>query len=117
VDLARLGLERPPRTAQETAARGQSTEGARNLVEALSSLLSAQNNFLGVWINYEVQRMNLDLDLGTMKLDHRGLWIDPGPITSKDAEDLPLPEEVPPGVETIAPELRKALEVGSEKGQ
>lgn len=51
---------------------------ARDAVQALSDLLDAQNNFMGLWVNYEVLRYSLDLDLGTMQLDSEGLWIDPG---------------------------------------
>ncbi len=42
--------------------------------------MQAQNLFIGVWVNYEALRRNLDLDLGTMELDGEGLWVDPGPI-------------------------------------
>ena len=51
---------------------------ARDAVQALSDLLQAQNQFMGLWVNYEVLRYSLDLDLGTMQLDSEGLWIDPG---------------------------------------
>jgi hypothetical protein len=62
--------------------RGQEAgvTAARDVVSALSDLQSAQTDFLNVWVNYEVQRLNLDLDLGTMNLDFDGNWIDPGPI-------------------------------------
>ena len=53
---------------------------ARDVVSALADLQNAQNDFLSVWVNYEVQRLFLDLDLGTMRLDGAGRWIDPGPI-------------------------------------
>jgi len=53
---------------------------ARDVVSALSDLQTAQTDFLNVFVNYEVQRLNLDLDLGTMRLDPAGNWIDPGPI-------------------------------------
>ncbi len=33
---------------------------------------------MSVWVNYEVERMNLDFNLDTMQLDEEGLWIDPG---------------------------------------
>jgi hypothetical protein len=65
-------------------------------------LLSAQNSFLTAWVDYEVQRLNLDFDLGTMRLDAQNNWIDPGPIeperTAKGTEPprAPLPEEIPP---------------------
>jgi len=53
---------------------------ARDVVQALTDLLNAQNNFMLIYITYEVQRLQLDFSLGTMQLDHEGLWIDPGPI-------------------------------------
>jgi hypothetical protein len=53
---------------------------ARDAVSALSDLLNAQNDFMGVWVNYEVLRRSLDFNLGTMQLDSEGLWIDPGKI-------------------------------------
>lgn len=83
---------------------------ARDAVSALSDLLSAQNSFLAFWVNYEVLRRGLDLDLGTMQLDQEGLWIDPGTIGQDYGQfdpwlwgtggiDCPLPqaEEVLPG--------------------
>ncbi len=94
---------------------------ARDAVSALTDLLNAQNDFLSVWVNFEVLRRTLDRDLGTMQLDARGNWIDPGNIGANtgfllpaDCDDcreeaelfnLPLPgdeifnqpEELPPG--------------------
>ncbi|MDZ4783820.1 MAG: TolC family protein, partial [Planctomycetia bacterium] len=77
VDLARLRLNEPPRpgVAPEFGATT-----ALNLVNSLSDLLNVQNDFLSVWVNYETLRIGLDFQLGTMELDDRGLWIDPGPI-------------------------------------
>lgn len=77
VDLAREKLREPPKNA---AAVTLSPTSARDLVSALSDLLRAQNDFLNVWVNYEALRMSLDLELGTMQLDERGMWIDPGVI-------------------------------------
>ncbi len=91
VDLTRLRLNQPPQPGQ-TSQFGATT--ARDLVDALTSLLNVQNDFLSVWVNQEVQRISLDFDLGTMQLDDRGLWIDPGPITS---DWHPESEEVEPG--------------------
>ena len=53
---------------------------ARDAVSALSDLLTAQNNFMNIWVNYEAQRRTLDFDLGMMVLDNEGLWCDPGEI-------------------------------------
>jgi hypothetical protein len=60
---------------------------ARDLVSALSDLQSVQNDFLSVWVNNEVERMNLDFSMGTMQLDNRGMWIDPGSAVGTNALD------------------------------
>jgi outer membrane protein TolC len=89
VEITQLRLQRPPKPGEEQTF-GATT--ARDLVQALSGLLNAQDSFLNLWVNYEVQRMNLDLDLGTMRLDDRGLWLDPGevvPGATRAAADLP----------------------------
>jgi hypothetical protein len=77
VDQTRLKLA-APRRPEEKATGGINT--GRNLVQALQGLANAQNNLMGAWVDTEVQRMNLDFDLGTMQLDNAGMWIDPGPI-------------------------------------
>ncbi len=68
------------RQIRETLSQASGPTTARDAVSALSDLVNAQNLFLGVWVNYEALRRNLDLDLGTMQIDSEGLWVDPGPI-------------------------------------
>lgn len=67
-----------------------SPTAARDLVSALNDLLDAQNEFLNSWIGFEVLRVLLDFEMGTMQLNQEGLWIDPGPIAQ------PLPEPPAP---------------------
>ena len=74
VEITRLRLRQPPQPGV-VAALGNTT--ARDLVSALSDLQSVQNDFLSVWVNHEVERLNLDFNLGTMQIDSRGMWIDP----------------------------------------
>ena len=107
VDITRLRLLEPPKPGAKSTF-GATT--ARDLVTALAGLLNAQNQFLDVWVGYEVRRRNLDFDMGTMQLDSHGMWIDPGPIESSrggaaeqaegtdKVDELPLPafEEIPP---------------------
>lgn len=81
VDLARRDLARPLRPG-ETSQVG--SNAARDLVDALRALLAAQNSFLRLWVDYEIDRLNLDLDLGTMELDSRGMWIDPEAVDERD---------------------------------
>ncbi len=109
VELTQIRLSEPPKPG-ETSKFGATT--ARDLVSALSGLLSAQNDFLSAWTDYEVQRVNLDLDLGTMQIDRSGYWIDPGPLNAdtlnadtlnggeadeqlEEAEQLPIPAGIP----------------------
>jgi hypothetical protein len=84
VDLARLKLSEPARPVsaslpgQPTQPGGQSQFGetvARDLVTAIIDLLNVQNDFLSVWVDHEVQQLNLDFDLGVMELDARGVRI------------------------------------------
>jgi hypothetical protein len=81
VDLARLKLSEPARPVaasapgQPTQPGGQSQFGetvARDLVTAIVDLLNVQNDFLSVWVDHEVQQLNLDFDLGVMELDFQG---------------------------------------------
>ncbi len=76
VDEAQEKLREPKREVGSMKLDGNT---ARDLVDALTGLLSAQNGFLSVWVDQEVQRLNLDFDLGTMQLDQNGMWIDPTP--------------------------------------
>ncbi len=80
VDLARLRLDEPPRPGVQ-AQFGATT--ARDLVSALSDLLDAQNDFLSVWVSYDVLRMLLDFEMGTMRLTADGAWADPGSLTEE----------------------------------
>ena len=79
VDLARLRLEEPPRPGVVSQI-GATT--ARDLVTALSDLLDAQNAFLSMRVGYDVLRLVLDFESGTMQLDSNGLWMDPGVVTA-----------------------------------
>ncbi len=75
VEITRLRLRQPP---QPGVVSTFSPTTARDLVSALADLQSVQNDFMSVWVNNEVERLNLDFNMGTMELDPQGLWIDPG---------------------------------------
>ena len=78
VELARFRLEEPARPGATRSSLGATT--ANDLTRAINGLQNAQNAFLQTWVTYEVLRRSLDFDLGTMQVDPRGNWIDPGPI-------------------------------------
>ncbi|MGQ9573811.1 MAG: TolC family protein [Thermoguttaceae bacterium] len=94
VDLTRRRVAAPPRIGQK---EGLGPNTGRNLVQALQQLLSAQNSLLSAWVDSEIQRMNLDFDLGTMQLDDNGMWIDPGPIDAGFLRRVESPEPGGPG--------------------
>ncbi len=57
----------------------------RNLIDGLRSLLSAQNQFMNTWFSYYATRMRLARELGIMKLDSQGRWIEQS--TDGDGDD------------------------------
>jgi len=68
---------------------GNNAGVARDTIQALSSLLRAQNGLLNVYVNYETLRRTLELNLGTMELTPEGMWIDPGKISADTLLELP----------------------------
>ena len=85
------------------------------LVSALTDLLTAQNDFLSVWINQEALRRTLDFDMGTMQLDPSGSWIDPGPLVANDPSvTLEASENA---LEPISPEIGPAAPDAGLQGQ
>ncbi len=79
VELNRFALEAPVGVGQVGNNRFGATT-ARDLIQALTGLNGALNDILQTWVQYESLRLNLDFDLGTMQLDERFRWIDPGEI-------------------------------------
>ncbi|NLF72210.1 MAG: TolC family protein [Candidatus Anammoximicrobium sp.] len=75
-----IELNQEIRNLGQASSQASGATAARDSVSALSDLLSAQNEFLSIWVTYEVLRQTLDFSLGTMRLDATGMWVDPGPI-------------------------------------
>ena len=86
VHLAQLAMEKPPEVGQTS--ESMSNTLARDLVEALNSLLSAQNQFMTIWVDHYGLRSALCLDLGIMQLDENGIWLDPGSVREADYNQL-----------------------------
>ena len=80
-DVARLKLVEPQKPVVHNKDPGASPTVARDLVDALATLQQSQFDLITVWGDYEMQRRLFDFDLGTMQLDDRGIWVDPGPVT------------------------------------
>jgi hypothetical protein len=93
VDLAKLRLQEPPRPGAQ-ATIGATT--ARDLVDALNDLLESQNDFLSLRVGFDVLRMLLDFEVGTIRTDVDGLWTDPGVMTASSlAARAPRWREMP----------------------
>jgi hypothetical protein len=50
--------------------------GAFNLLDALSTILGAQNDLIRDWVFYETNRLNIYRDMDIMEIDPQGVWID-----------------------------------------
>ena len=91
VDIARLRLNPPVRPNQPTRT---SPTAARDLVSALTDLLNAQNDLLNVWVSYEVLRVLIEFEMGTMEIDEQGIWLDPA------SQGRGYQEIIPPAVDS-----------------
>jgi hypothetical protein len=127
VDLARLRLSEPARPVAATTPGTPTTPGgqsqfgdtvARDLVQALIDLLNVQNDFLSVWVDHEVQRLQLDFDLGIMELDANGQRIEHNqPLTAflDDEGICRAPFELPAPCDEATADLPESPdETGSE---
>jgi len=48
-----------------------------NLLNALNAILTAQNNLVSTYVNYERNRLNIYRDMGIMEIGEDGMWVDP----------------------------------------
>ncbi|MEW4488872.1 TolC family protein [Thalassoglobus sp. JC818] len=70
--IAELSEPRDPRAAVN---RSSGLQG-QNLTRALNSILSAQNQLIRNWVNYEQNRINIYRDMGIMEIGPDGIWND-----------------------------------------
>ncbi|MBM4001357.1 MAG: hypothetical protein FJ297_17790 [Planctomycetes bacterium] len=107
VDLTRENLNRPVAPAAPGQPANQlGPTAALNLLTALSDLRSTQNNFMSVWLNYHAMHMRLERELGIMRLDDDGRWIERSldALRFEDLEEVPLPPEIPSDLLRAIPE-------------
>ena len=96
---------------QYDAASLQASAGAQqnalSLLNALNSVLTAQNSLVADWITYETNRLNIFQNMGIMQLDPRGVWDDPyylqmESLRGEGMEFFPpatTPDAVPPSLQ------------------
>jgi hypothetical protein len=81
--IAALQLDSTIETFNQPARPGQAAGGTQagnqglNLINALQSVLNAQNELIRIWVQYEQNRINIHRDMDIMQVDERGIWIDP----------------------------------------
>ncbi len=69
-------------TAEQTnaplrqGANNNSGQQGLQLLQGFSAILSAQNNLIQIWVNFETNRLNIHRDMGIMQIDERGVWTD-----------------------------------------
>ncbi len=56
----------------------------RDVLEAQDALLTAQNSLTSALVNYRVNELSLQRDLGVLTVDHRGLWQEYDPESEDD---------------------------------
>ena len=59
----------------------------RDVLEAQDALLSAQNALTSALINYRVAELQLQTDMGLLKVDERGLWQEYSPKENKNVKE------------------------------
>ncbi len=81
-------------TQTGTGGGGGSRSGVQgtNLIQALNSVVSAQNSLIQNWITYEQNRLGIYRDMGMMEIGPDGIWNDP---QYRGSSALETPEEWP----------------------
>lgn len=82
-----------------------------NLINALQGILNAQNSLIGIWVQYEQNRVNIYRDMDIMEVDDRGLWSDPAylpelkraPALPSEPADVDPPDSAAAGADRAPP--------------
>lgn len=79
INALRYDLAVEESNAPASATGGGQAAGVRgrNLLDALGDVLDSQNALIGIFVNYETNRLTLARDMGTMTIGEDGVWEDP----------------------------------------
>lgn len=123
LDLAIESANAPVAAAQAGNA-GRTTGGGANqglnLLNALQSVLNAQNDLINFWVEYERNRINIHRDMDTMQVSEDGLWDDPvyRSMAAETPSFLPSPDFPPsahlPPSEPRATVLNSAISIADQ---
>ncbi len=76
VRYATIQLDIAIEQSNSPVAQGAGQQGL-NILQALSSVLNAQNQLIQTWVQYETNRLNIHNFMGILTLDGSGFWTDP----------------------------------------
>ncbi len=105
------------------AGGGQGGVQGNLLVQALNSIISAQNTLISNWVSYEQNRLGIYRDMGMMEIGPDGIWNDPAYRGTSDRdtpEGLPDPQTSPSSglnddPQEIVPHLDSAPDLGMSR--
>jgi outer membrane protein TolC len=81
-----LVAEKRVRSTKLFLEAGKEKTQIRDLLEAQDDLLAAQNRLTSAAVNYRVAELELQRDLGLLKIDEQGLWQEYSPERADNAE-------------------------------
>lgn len=70
-----IELQSQPTPVGQTGGANQGAQGL-NILQALNSVLQAQNQMIQIWVQYEQNRLNIYNFMGIMDVDDSGFWVD-----------------------------------------
>lgn len=80
LDIAAEQTAAPAGAAPAPGAAGGGGGGAQaqglQIIQAVNSVLQAQNNLITFWVNYEAFRLDIYNFMGTLEVDREGYWTD-----------------------------------------
>lgn len=88
--------------ASLNASRGAQTN-ALSLLNALNTVLVAQNSLVRDWVTYETNRLNIFRDMGIMQVDPRGVWADQFYLQMEGVPEVSMPANGPPELPANSP--------------
>lgn len=78
----------------------------QQLLNVQRSLVGSQNDLYSIWVQYTIARINLYRDMGVMRLDSRGVWIDDDATSTSNASGQPAAGQPPAGASEQLPPPR-----------
>lgn len=88
----------------DNVATGAGQNNSLSLLNALDSVLNAQNALVGDWVTYETNRLNIYRDMGIMEIDPTGIWQDDfyRTLVPPNSDTLPAANELTPELQSNA---------------